>query len=447
MSQATLSELSNVEVTHDEFQLLANQNEPAQVRPVKPFRLSSILSATNLHLRPRRSPQRREADVSVSTEFATTQSVDDGLDGQQSVANFTIGSNDTVKASNRKALDVEPSNAEPAKKPKKTWTKIKRFMGVKQETSKQDSDEIAEARNQFSRNRTHSAGHVTPTRSNPKTYPLDNRTGSDPRHRKSKSPETPRRNNPASKEQAHLDQAIRGRLDGMDVMSLGSARQFSSSPDPIPPPPNDDDILMHPFTGVSNKYSPRQMIFDMIWYSGGKSPPELVFEGFLPGGEDRWKVILDTPRSSFFTSHGDSNSSTATQNSDVKESPVDDGSTFIPLDKLWRNMWGPEHPPPAPSHMSPTSGKDDVLQLASACSVPIDLDEDTFIIETAMHLQSVHDIASISIRVRLSYIKVSLESQASNLTNFFLKNIFTVRSFGRGIEHLQQSAPWIGIET
>lgn len=414
MTQSACSELANVEVTHDEFRLIASHERepaPSSVR-TKPFRLSSILSAKNL--RPKRTPPRKgptAADASIQSDFATT-SVEDGLgDGQQSVANFTVGSNDTVKASNRKAIEVEP---EPAKKPKKAWTKIKRFMGVKGEANskqpheddEEENNRYSDPRSNFSRTRTQSAGHVTPTRSNnPKTYPLENRTGSDPRHqKKSKSPPPPR--TPPSNEQAHLDQAIRGRLDGMDVISLGSARQLSSSPDPIPPPPNDDDILMHPFTGVSNRYTARQMIVDMIWTSGGKSPPEFVFEGYLPGGEDRWKVILDAPRSDYFTSsqqphslvtskqHGPENDDDGDRNNDN-----DDESVFVPLDKIWKNLWGPDEPPPPSTHMSPSSGKEDVLQLASSCSVPIDLDEDTFIIETALHLQAIHDIAALSIRV------------------------------------------------
>ena len=35
---------------------------------------------------------------------------------------------------------------------------------------------------------------------------------------------------------------------------------------------------------------------------------------------------------------------------------------------------------------------DDILQMASACNVPIDVDEEAFMIETAQHLRSVNDI-------------------------------------------------------
>ena len=63
-------------------------------------------------------------------------------------------------------------------------------------------------------------------------------------------------------------------------------------------------------------------------------------------------------------------------------------------------MWGSDtKPPPTPSHMTSIADvepdSDSILGMAANCSVPIDVDEDTFMISNAQHLQAVHDLASV----------------------------------------------------
>eukprot|EP00978_Attheya_sp_CCMP212_P003518 scaffold7251_cov43-Attheya_sp.AAC.4 len=276
-----------------------------------------------------------------------------------------------------------------------------------------------------------------------------------------------------------LDDAIRGRLDGMDCLALGSARVSSLQKEGMV------------------QYTCRKMVSDMLRNSGG--PPELIMEGFLPHGEDRWMVRIDEPHvtspatcpiakteaneaSETASSSNSSSASTKESTSDVKkvkESETDtdseDGeqarqralthdsgpdleraalaaatsvtsaevasppspSRSIPgkmkreeegnesIDasncvqsavSLMEQMWGKENSPPI-SHMSrrrlldqqendvdgnsDTDGvvnQNDILDLAAACSVPIDIDEDLFIIEDARHLQAVHDLAAVPLK-------------------------------------------------
>ena len=81
---------------------------------------------------------------------------------------------------------------------------------------------------------------------------------------------------------------------------------------------------------------------------------------------------------------------------------TDDG--WLPVHLLLESMWGGTSSKPqmkSQQTASDNGNKDDFMELAAACSVPIDIDEDTFIIETPHHLQSVHDIASVPLRVSL----------------------------------------------
>ena len=88
-----------------------------------------------------------------------------------------------------------------------------------------------------------------------------------------------------------------------------------------------------------------------------------------------------------------------------------DGSPDMPTHKLWNTLWGSE---PAPvstlstlqqtgaNHSSYRDAQDDdahVLDLVAQSSVPIDVDEDTFIVSTAEHVQAIQDIAAVPLAV------------------------------------------------
>jgi len=199
------------------------------------------------------------------------------------------------------------------------------------------------------------------------------------------------------------DSAIRGRLDGLDTLSLGPARISSL---PCMRSSVGADLLVET---MNPKLTPAKMTIDMIKVSAGRETPEMVLEGFYPGCKGRWSVQMD--RKFDLSVHDrialsskdfkDPALGLSPKDSDEYTSPVvcsvENG---VSLNNLMENMWGKEETPP--THQSPQytnhPGEEDILTLASKCRVPIDLDEDTFIVETAEHLQSIHEIASVPLR-------------------------------------------------
>ena len=199
----------------------------------------------------------------------------------------------------------------------------------------------------------------------------------------------------AQKEQ--LDVAILGRLDGMDVLSLGPAhlRSYPTTQH------NNNNNTMNPLQdSFQEKLTPERMVQDMLWISSGKVPAEMVLEGFL--AKERWIVVMEAARplvlSSCTTgSHSPIPSLASLTDDDCSVSCIEDGS--LPIHLLLQSMWGAAKPPTTATTRQGTEDDQDIMQLAAACSVPIDCDEDTFIIDTPQHLESVHDIASVPLKV------------------------------------------------
>jgi len=74
-----------------------------------------------------------------------------------------------------------------------------------------------------------------------------------------------------------MDDVIQGRLDGIDAISLGSARSISYIS------PKQKHL-------AGQRYTNRSMIDEMLWGSCGSERPEMVLEGFGQNGHDRWIV-------------------------------------------------------------------------------------------------------------------------------------------------------------
>jgi len=252
-------------------------------------------------------------------------------------------------------------------------------------------------------------------------------------------------------QQRVIDNVIRGRLDGVDVLSLGPASQ-----DTLPIASSETkqkssktsgkkyvdseevsfDPLYRSFTNLVSFASTANIVDDMIWGSAGKEPPEIILEGFFPGGIDRWSVHIATPSEEQITAvpydensvsplvlklNTDDDRSTAFPSHKMIEN---DGGTYMPIAQLWYNLWGIlATPPPIPTHMQTivtvttnstttmtTEGvdnplhieveeeEDEIQQLTATCNVPIDLDDDAFIIDCPIHLQSVHEIIMVPLQ-------------------------------------------------
>jgi hypothetical protein len=461
--------------------------------------------------------------VMSDSDNATAQSIE----GQQSVA-LTVDSHDTIKMSNKQhkkqsktthsasTSDLPPPSPSPSSSPTypthvkrpRGWQKLKRFVGG---GGRPPTAPGGTATSSPSKGAGDGGGFARPHSKSydegPMTSPPD-RTSNRSRFesadlagdRKASSTRTL-----SAWDRSHLDLAIRGRLDGVDVLFLGPARR---SPFPMPAsstialsssgtpeksplhsmleswswssPPSSEvpqdtvveeaeikpqiyiDPLKLSFTGIPTTYTAADLVSDMVLTSAGRDKPELIFEGYIPGGGDRWCVKLEEtaattakamePKKSSINMEAVVSATTITtvtteESHDDDEGEqswkgplregsgpampplqatfddestshtvgtaemTDDGSTNLPTQKLWDNMWGNEKTPPIPSHMQIGYGsfdagdgddsKDEILQLASACSVPIDLDEDSFMIDGPDHLRSVHELVMIPIQVSL----------------------------------------------
>lgn len=371
--------------------------------------------------------------------------------GQMSVAQ-TVTSIDTVKISNRNALAISAAAVAAAqqqaegddghsKGKKTTWKKLKNFMSNNQRKvdSRTDSDDghsdMVPYGGPIGLRRTHaksadypSGDHEATSSSSSVAGTISSLIGN---RRRTASTDTPKTNQRALQEQhrrekAILDDAVRGRLDGTDLLYLGPAYQISlerqqhsrnvaaaESSTPWEP------ASTFSFAGRSTQYSTRQMVDDMMWRptTGDQRATEIVLEGFYR--DDRWIVTLDVPRSTFSRSGSSSDAKKSAvdhhakntldsvplmQLTDEEEQSHSTSPTAdeVPRHKLWNNMWGAENkPPPKPSHMSSVEDideSDSILEMAASCSVPIDLDEDTFMISNAGHLESVHDLAAVPLQ-------------------------------------------------
>lgn len=300
------------------------------------------------------------SSMAVQYDNATIQSGD----GQQSVEAVsvapTVHSQKTVKASNKPEKIKEEDKA---KKPKKPWKKFKKMVGVK----------------------------------SAKTEKLEPIAVS------------------AEKLNATLDVAIRGRMDGIDSLALGpanlssfpsmsddgeirfSARKLDTS-EGTAPPSIDFDPLKLSFTTLSKSWNPSDIVSDSIWSAGGTEQPELVLEGFA---NERWTLRFnETPPSTPTSSSTDSSSFVPRlQASDDESSTITDND--FPLRGLWNQLWGNNNKPPSPTNSpGPDTAHDDLLEIAAACSVPVDLDEGCFIIDSPNHLRSVHELVTIPLQAQ-----------------------------------------------
>ncbi|CAB9506626.1 repeat-containing protein [Seminavis robusta] len=399
---------------------------------------------------------------------STTNDVDNFSFNSESMGQTptpTVCSLDTVKASNRQQQvpQQQQMGEENANKNKSPWKKLKQFIGIPQSTStagRKQLGEIDPGEDSPPIPRTHSKSEDF--RNNDNGEPSS--VTSPPSRRRIASMDFPSKAQFRNKQQKQsskqvvvkqerqtmLDDALRGRLDGMDYLSLGPANLISLERQPSGSKSDASCTPWEPapsfsFAGRSTHYSTKQMVTDMMWNAtAGRKSPEIVLEGFFR--DDRWIVTLDVPppreqQYANWNSTAAPATTTATNSCTVVD--VDDASNYlfcsgenhqspercnyspeqlplmqltdeeehshstteeiIPRHKLWGSMWGAENkPPPKPSLMSSVEDVDqsgeNILEMAASCSVPIDVDEDTFMISNALHLQAVHDLASVPLQ-------------------------------------------------
>lgn len=315
---------------------------------------------------------------------------------------MTVGSLDTIKVSNKtdKVEESSPAVAQP-KKEKKPWSKLKRIIGVKSSVASTEGASVSSVdgvalsfgNRQRSRTEDSAASYDNPFKV---------------RGRRSRS--SPDATSSASDHLSRLhqqmnDDSIRGRFDGIDTWHLGDV--------PLPPPPaaagatTTDELPPWDrpwectFTGKSIQWTPTEIVTNSIWASSGRDPPEIILDSFCPGPNGRWSVrILKQTDDSLVNLKPPAHSPPPPLQR--ARSPNSESESSSPIVALRRMFWGDPDPSgnDSPFNADGTSHSDNddpMHDLATRCSIPIDIDDDTFIITTREHIHSLHDAASVSL--------------------------------------------------
>jgi tetratricopeptide (TPR) repeat protein len=511
-----------IEVTQDDYRKTVGYNIAEEeedegrncMTPPKSVtrRLGTMLMTTRGKKKSDISNQMRDASPPRSQCGSSVSGISN--QGQQSVTNKTVDSQATVKVSNINHLAAcldksEQTGEEEIKRNKhsKTWKTLKRLVKGQSQKSFVPSSSASTSLMMTSSQRKHAVSydgaqtilgksmltstypiekriqseegarrglghhHSTPTMGvNSKSFfgrgPLSASTVVGATHKQSQNvycsggASVP--GSEACRSQRSIDNAIQGRRDGVDILSLGPVSRSSLPALQESTVRSRDKKIISPqlfafvakesdstgfigiegskrldplhicFTDMPSAASPADLVSDMLWASAGSDQTELILEGFYPGGNDRWtaRISADDQTSSngsrqshFNDSHCPPTLQSTTDDDEstgLSSQATDDGSTNLPANILWNKLWGQSSKPapPIPSHMkrvhtispsadendggfsSPFDEEDNILQFASTCNVPFDLDEDAFIIDGPGHLQSVHELAMVSLQSR-----------------------------------------------
>lgn len=406
----------------------------------------------------------------------------------ESVANLTEASLDTVKVSN---ISEKTSGScgsfhsrLKGKSVLKHWNKFKRLVGVKTapEDANGNCNDPSIYNHKYNVHRDRANTDDTKSSNTQSSSSPWRRARSECSSSAASSYVTGRSNPPIesynmdSKAKGMMDDKIRGRLDGVEMLSLGTSHLIDNSPLSTKQRGsiNDDDILLptltYTFSGQSLKSTNSELVNQMLSSSGGSYPPEIILEGICPGPDGRWTVRLEEqyllkalPDSKISGSEKVRAESTSSSNiaknrassegqsswqadwsspfitcpqpdnldppglqqlsSSSEDFDASADSSTVPVHILQKKLWGPDIGPAdlknldddeeeAPSKKkrfqfahqrddsfsnSSYNAEDPLLSLAAKCSIPIDVDEDMFIISSRDHVNSIHEIASASI--------------------------------------------------
>ena len=316
---------------------------------------------------------------------------------------MTVGSLETTKASNKteKVEESATGAAQPTTKKEKTpWSKLKRIIGVKSAVASAEGTSVS------------SVDGVAPSLGNRQRSRTEDSANSDNpfRVRGRRSRSSPDQTSSVSEHLSRLhqqmsDDGIRGRFDGIDTWHLGdvhlppplSAAGVTST-DELPPWDRPWECT---FTGKTIQWTPGEIVTNSLWASSGQDPPEIILDSFCPGPNGRWSVrILKQTDDSLVNLKPPADSPPPPLQRD--RSPDSASENSSPIVALRRMFWGDPDPSRSISQLnldgtSHSDNDDPMHDLATRCSIPIDIDDDTFIITTREHIHSLHDAASVSL--------------------------------------------------
>ena len=202
-----------------------------------------------------------------------------------------------------------------------------------------------------------------------------------------------------------MDNAIRGRLDGLDIISVGSARNVSF-------------VSPEQARNAGQRYTLRSMISDSLTY-GNTTNVMIVLEGYL--SNERWSVCVEELPSGMDDDKKRSKDKVQMKNNNSSSGSFSDGteiSAEIPTHSLLNQMWGKDNVPPPTSNLMQFDKHREITDYFIAANCPIDVDENVVIIDSIERLQNVIDIAASSIRVRALFVTILFLLSPSSYCNF-----------------------------
>jgi len=447
-SEVVFSGYRPIEVTADEFwKTIGDEGVNKTEKKKNSFQYRSMTRRIGGLL----SSRKKKSLPNVDNDRSSLSGISN--QGQQSVANKTIDSGTTIKASN---LHLERSQKQTRSasisstsqttdciekrqqnaliddnkqiRPTNTWKSLKRLVNkgrstkhrspsvTSQESSDANVRKLFQRRHAKSHDGAISLGLIPSSSLINIGYPMRKRIYSEgvgvleqkQRQQKQRGGINSFSIGLESESRHAMDQAICGRLDGIDVLSLGPASRASlptnkvfktkicgdsartsnsQAPQQCSIGDNDNgesqsfDPLHYSFTTLQSAVSPAKLVDEMIWTSGGMDQPEIILEGFYAGCNDRWSVRIPSSSSSSsleeqmisnFSNASEKNSQSSSLQSPLdlnKASNSDDDSTavssshtnstvvdeslILPIGEVWNSLWGLlATPPPIPSHMN-----------------------------------------------------------------------------------------------
>jgi tetratricopeptide (TPR) repeat protein len=406
-------------------------------------------------------------------------------DESKSLYAATVASLDTVKVSNKttQKMDDSHNNKHHGTSRSNPWNKIKRrIMGAHPqksshtttiaEPSYHDTSNHSQQQQQQQQHLFSNRGMLRPnhnsnnnnhrqrsfTEDPSKQSIHEKRRNHDPKKAVSRSFNSRIEEQADLERQQHLlDDSIRSRFDGMEVMYLGGAQYCTAaaaasleSSDGTPW----DRPLECTFTGQPIHWNTSQIVSEMMWGYGTngsntdevvEEPREIILEGYVPGMDGRWSVRIEKrppptekpwwrwegtspspppplqPAASsedsfsdelnnYKNSNGNKNgisNSSSTNNRDRVDSPTTTTASY----DIWNSLWGPNPAPEDWVHLhrnsnanekdndttSTNKNDDPMMILAVRCSIPVDIDENIFMISSPEHIQAINEMTGLSL--------------------------------------------------
>ncbi len=425
----------HLEVTHEQFLNSISNHAPkkAEINNNKGGlrRFTKLMGNRSFNLN-------REAAENSTGRNSQNIKYDENFDSNRSLnsaASYTVGSLETLKVSNASRMNRNDKidSSKRRDKNKNRWNPLIRIIKVK--TTPSDVNESFNVQQFQMRTERSIDDNIHSGRQRARTE--DSRSGflHGQRIRSTPGPlATSSNGNKNVDVLSHavrdmVDDNIRGRFHGIDMLYLGDGRFTSSVAATVAPW---DTPFAYTFTGQPPHWPPQRIVEEMLLSSSGRNTPEIILDGFMPGPDGRWIVQVDIPRENISIA---ANNTTTLQSkrlldcsSDLSKSVDQPTHAVASRDEynsdqsslqLQQVIWGSEMPQIHLTDSRNDSDEDAIHVLASRCSIPIDTDNNSFLIGSKEHITAVHDVISVT-------LAKGQFADTCRILNFILRGIPTV---------------------